>query len=218
MERDRSYLQASEEVLLKENGFLIKTVKTTTTKNCRDINDNNTKLLSKRQNMTTKWRYSEAKKLLRKDIVDGVVTMHSNVHVVYNMRDGIYLDYEFEKFRNNLKNLIVAVQKDQTDAATNTIALNNTLDRKPPPDPANQAAYPPWHSSPARMYLLQDLANGVFQGMKPSQIQQTRQEYQEFPSRVFRDNYYKEVHKPVTKAYWQFQKELSEQKKQRRKE
>jgi hypothetical protein len=165
--------------------------------------------------MPTKWRYSDAKKVLRKDIVDGVVTRDTNVHVVYNMHNGVFLEYEFEKFRTNLRNLIAVVEKDRDAAVVNVIALGNTLAHRPPPDLANQRTYPPWHSSPARAFLL---AAGILVGMKPSQIQQSRQEYQQLPSKVFCDNYYKEVYKPVNKAYWQFQKELSDQKKQRRKE
>jgi hypothetical protein len=168
--------------------------------------------------MPTKWIYSEAKKTLRQDIVDAVVTNETDVHVVYNMHNGIYLEYDFVKFRNNLKNLIAAVDNDKAAASINLIALNNTLARIRPQDVANQPAYPSWQSSLARTFLLEDIASGNLHGMKPSQIQQTRQEYQVLPSKVFRDNFYKELYKPVNKAYWQFQKELSEGKKQKRKE
>jgi hypothetical protein len=162
-----------------------------------------------------KWRNSKQKKQLYKDIVNGVVDESTDVNAVYNMHDGIYLEFELTNFRTNLKNLIKSITKSRNEAVRDFNVLANTLERKNAAA-AVVPAYPAWQSSDARALLVNDLAAGFLDGMKPSEIQQTRTQYMSFPPKIFRDNYYKELHKPKVKAYWEFQKELKQQKKQKK--
>ena len=59
----------------------------------------------------TKWAKSEAKFLLRDDIIGGVVTKDMKPKEVYEMRP-CYKDYKYTNFRTNLRTLRVAVKKD----------------------------------------------------------------------------------------------------------
>jgi hypothetical protein len=159
------------------------------------------------------WKSSEAKKKLREDIVEGVVTLQSDPRMVYNMRNGIYHRFLFENFRNNMRNLAIAVKKSKNEASRDEATLYNTLRQKPATAPPT---YPPWHSSDARRLLLIDLANGTIAGMAPSAIRQTRQEYMIYTLKKFRDNYNKERNKPTIKAYWEFQRAEKERRKARK--
>jgi hypothetical protein len=134
--------------------------------------------------------------------VDGVATRATNAHAIHNMYNGIYLDYDFEKICNALQNLIAVVGccSNLCFCPLQILWLINHHQIWPISLPN------PWHSSTAQTLLLD--------GMKPSQIQQSRQEYQQFPSKVFCYNKNREVYKPDHKAYWRIQKQLSEQKRQ----
>ena len=59
-----------------------------------------------------KWRTSEAKKLLKADILAGKVSEESDPEAVFNSRPE-YKPYPKTNFKTNLKNLIEACKKTQ---------------------------------------------------------------------------------------------------------
>jgi hypothetical protein len=161
------------------------------------------------------WKSSEEKKILKDDIINGLISGDNDIRLIYDMYDGMYHRFPFDNFKVNFKNLVAAVNKQKQNAVQDRAILANTLMQRPlqaPPD------FPPWHSSDARRLLLLDFESGTIANMIPSAIQQVRPEYMVYSKKKFRDNYYKEKYKPVTKAYWDFQKALREEKKDARKQ
>ena len=51
------------------------------------------------------WEHSKAKQVLYKDIVNGVVCKQDKPKDVYQMHNGLYKPYKYERFHTNLRNL-----------------------------------------------------------------------------------------------------------------
>jgi hypothetical protein len=161
-----------------------------------------------------KWVHSEEKERLRKDIIDGVVSEVTNPRIVYDMQDSTYHQFDYNCFKVNMKNLIAAIRKWQNAAVEDGLAFETVVEQWARPN--NVPDYPPWHNSSASLLLLQDIDSGAIEGLKPSEIRQTRPEYLAYPLNVFRDHLYKEKSKPMIKAYWEHQRERTLQRKRRR--
>jgi hypothetical protein len=163
----------------------------------------------------TKWKHSDEKEQLKLDILSGVVSPEMRPSVVYNMHDGIYHKFEYVNFQSNLRNLRSAINSSRIAAHEDEIALRTTFQRwRHEP---GEEQYPAWHKSDAKELLLEDIASGATEGLKPAEVHQLRPEYQDYPLKVFRDHLIKETKNPLVKAYWENQKELTKQKKKRKK-
>lgn len=151
------------------------------------------------------WRNSVQKATLKNDIVEGRVTDEMDALVVYNMHNGTYHEFAFAKFRSNLRNLRLAIEKLRRRSRQDEIVRVNTMAKKP----IIQHATPQlmWYSSEARRLLQIDMTSGATEGKKPAEIHGSRPEYMEFPLKKLRDNMYKERHQPAARAYWLHQKE-----------
>jgi hypothetical protein len=156
------------------------------------------------------WAKSKEKKKLREDILSGVVTDEMNIRLIYQMHDGIYLKYPYDRFRVNCKNLIDSINKNRTAAAEDAIALGNVLAQWPAPTPQ----HPTWHNSVAKALLLQDIATGEIVGLESKIVWSLRPEYLEYPLKTFRDHLNKEKKNPTIKAYWEHQRERKRLKKE----
>jgi len=136
------------------------------------------------------WINSKAKKLLRDDIILGKVTGTMTPEAVFQMRKE-YKDYKFERFKDNLKNLIAAVNKDvarmQKDCEFygHDCARLMQIRSAEPPRPVS------WHQSDARILLKQDMAEGKHERMKPRDLFISRPEYKDvFDLETFRNAIY----------------------------
>lgn len=145
------------------------------------------------------WKKSKAKEMLKKDIMDGVVTDELDPKHVYDMRDE-YKNYEYKNFKVNLQNLSSSI-RNQKQAAVNSAAaydgflhhaqLQKQITVAPCVVPKNRT-YPKWIESEAPLLIVTDIRNGKDKEMKPKDLWLTREEYQLFPLKVFRDHLYKE--------------------------
>lgn len=139
-----------------------------------------------------KWRYSEAKRLLRDGIISGEITADMDAKDVYEMNDE-YKKWPYKNFPANLSSLRTTVtclyERMQSDclAYGHDLALLKKLRANDPP-PAT-----PWHRSEAKYVLTQDVNHGKHKVMKPAELYQTRTEYQEFDLKTFRNHIYQEV-------------------------
>jgi hypothetical protein len=155
-----------------------------------------------------KWRYSDEKEQLKKDILSGIVDNRTNPAAVYQMHDGAYHKFPYDRFKPNLKNLIQAIDKLKNASAEGDVAFASSI-QEWPQEQLLPDAYPPWHNSRAKELLLVDLASGVIDGFQPLQAWQSRPEYMTYPLKTFRDHLYKEKNKPIIKAYWEHRKALT---------
>ena len=141
----------------------------------------------------TEWRYSEARALLEKDLVDGTIPIDSDLmepQVVYGQRPE-FSDFPYKKFRDNLS----AARRRHRDAknrsATDAAALAH--DRGIYPKKAtNHRGEPRWDGSQAQALLKIDVHEGKNRTMAPNALRDSRAEYQEFPLDVFRGHIHQE--------------------------
>jgi hypothetical protein len=149
----------------------------------------------------SKWRKSDEKKKLKEDIENGIVTDQMTARYVYDMREGIYHAYEYDKFQTNLKNLILSIQKAKNLAVEEVEILGNTLEGKL--DDYNSSSKT-WQWSDARKSAKAEIKSGLAAGKTPKEIYLSKPEYQEYTLKQFRDNFNKEKYKldATTSGYW----------------
>ena len=104
------------------------------------------------------WLNSKAKKLLKADIISGMILATTGPKAVYAMR-AEYNKWPYDNFRSNLRSLRLVIishkKRMQDDCAFygHDCALHER--RHPCQDRAV-----PWHKSQAKIFLLEDIASG----------------------------------------------------------
>ena len=137
------------------------------------------------------WKTSEAKALLREDIISKRVPASMGAKEVYAMR-AEYKEFPIKNFPTNLKNLRKAIADNfarmqvDCEAYGHDRAILKTLATA---DPTNH----PWHKSEAKKLLKQDIDEGKHLQMKPSELRGTRKEYEAFGLEVFRKHIHQDV-------------------------
>lgn len=149
------------------------------------------------------WEFSEAKKLLERDIVNGLVGSVATglaPKEVYVMRPE-YADYEYPKFVRWLYSLRVKYEEllnlaaEDGEALAHDLQLGLRINSKP---------YPRWPGSDAERLLNQDIKAGKHLEMKPRELLASRPEYAPwvpFP-KIFRDHIHQELRAQLERPYW----------------
>ena len=145
------------------------------------------------------WRKNEEKAQLREDILSGAIDGWI-AERVYQMHGGIYTKFKYKNFQNNLRRLRLSIWKQQRRAFYDTSFYYNDMLAERPPAPPTREEH--WNTSSAKDLLEVDIDAGLHKTMKPFALWQTRAEYQEFSSDVFRDHIYQAVKARTKKAYW----------------
>lgn len=160
-----------------------------------------------REKKPTPWEHSEEKKLLRQDILDGKVPSTMKPRDAYNMRNGICKKYKQTNFTTSLRNLRESLKKNQEKADSDSAALAHDRQLHPKGnETCDGCGYPRWEGSEAERLLKDDIANGRHEGLKPLQFRLTRQCYQAFPAKVFRNHVEKEINKRRERSRWKNRK------------
>jgi hypothetical protein len=153
-----------------------------------------------------KWGKSQAKKLLREDIISGAVQDAMEAIHVYNSRDE-YKKYDFANFKTNLANLKEAIYAAYERMGTDCEAYGHDVDLlklirfHDPPLPIL------WHKSEAKPLLEKDiddkkhleLDEDTGKKVTPKHLYQSRPAYREYSLKVFRKHIYQEVDKRAKK-------------------
>ena len=156
------------------------------------------------------WRYSDAKKRLTKEILDGTIDGKGaqEVHAMH----AEYFQYKYENFSTNLRNLRALLVKNQASADSDAAALAH--------DEAlgllgkNSKPYPRWQGSEAEQRLKQDIDNDKHTIMKPQQLKATcLQLYGPYPLKVFSDHIQQELRARRERPYWMARKAEKEARK-----
>ena len=150
----------------------------------------------KRKPKAEQWKTSKAKALLIRLLMNKSSPIHNKTpEEVWESSDWFKL-YPKERFVVNMKNLKVAlearekiVENDNTTIALELAAITALGESD------GNFDYPVWYSHEASKFIEADLKEGLDEGLKPSQFQQTRDEYLEFPPDVFRAKLYAEKRK-----------------------
>ena len=143
------------------------------------------------------WGKSRAKRLLKEDIVKGVVTDNMAPKDVYAMRQE-YKQYKYENFCGNLLTLKKAVAKLYHRMGRDCEAYGH--DRAMMMERIMRSPVP-WHRSRASRLLQEDVKAGLHKKFKPQQLYARRIEYSAYPLHIFRKHIYQEQEKESKKAF-----------------
>ena len=143
-----------------------------------------------------KWKKSKGKRLLYKDLMDGIVPLDDdpnfNADTIFFMHEE-YGEYDPDKFAGRLKVMRDAVRVANTRADDDFEALvkykelhNISL--------FSHYGYSEFQGSEAQRLLQQDIADGLHESMGKKDLYASRPEYfNEYPLNVFRDRIYQEI-------------------------
>jgi methionine synthase II (cobalamin-independent) len=145
------------------------------------------------------WQHSDAKKALKKALLDPTSPIHNMSFEEVLNSDPRYKQYpNFAKYYRDLKKSVeeekIQVQAD--DAAARMHLMNF------PRSHLNERGYPHWDTHNAKAFLETDVANKLHEKMKPSQLRKTRSAYKEFPPEVFAQRVHREVAKQKAAKFW----------------
>ncbi len=132
------------------------------------------------------WIKSKAKEILKHDIINGTVNDEMEARDVYEMHEE-YKEYEFRKFQNNFRSLKKVIKKHHNRAQEDHAALNLYLLLHPRRD-VTAGGFPFWDTSEARVSLKRDIDSGIHDRMSTTELWQSRDEYQAFSLKKFRDH------------------------------
>lgn len=140
-----------------------------------------------------KWKKSEAKNMLRVDLINGNVPADMAPMDVYKMRPE-YAEFKYENFRTNLNNLRTAVAENITQMQRDSLYFGHDKaimrhEMRNADEPRSRV----WIETQASVLLKLDINEGLHEHLTPSELYQSREEYQEFPLQVFRNHIYQEV-------------------------
>lgn len=148
-----------------------------------------------------KWSKSEAKLLLRDDIIVGAVTDDMDANIVYKMHEE-YSPYKFANFKTNLANLRESINRNKERMKIDCMAYGQDRElllQLRSANPPDLPPYPLWHKHPSKKLLKKDITDGKHIGVKPQQLWQSRPQYQEFPLKIFRKHIYQEIDERASK-------------------
>ena len=146
------------------------------------------------------WKKSEAKKLLTKDILTGVVDDEMDAAEVWLMRYEYSL-YEYKNFKINLRNLREVIRKARESAARSSQALQHDLSLTPSVFKRTKLY---WPDSDASRWLEEDMKREGFEGLPKKELWLSREAYQEFSYKCFYNHVRQAVRSGKEKAYWSF--------------
>lgn len=164
-------------------------------------------MATRREKNKEKWEESKAKARLRKDIIEGRINDTDTPKDVYNMHPELYHKWCYNNFSANFRRLRKAIARDHERMVQDCMDYGH--------DKAIIDAQPSgkllWHRSAAAFLLKQDIENGKHKEMTPKQLRASRDEYQEFDLRVFRQHIYQE-NDHNEKKNWRLEKKKRRQK------
>ena len=147
----------------------------------------------------TAWQYSDAKKDLKRSLLDPSSPIHNmSVKDIWNS-DSRYKRYPlFPRYYKDLKARVEAekkqVQDDNVKAERHIKNNQHSL--------LNKRGYPHWNKHPAKALLEVDVANKVHERMSRTKLQQSRAAYMAFPPEVFSKCVNREIDKQRAAQFW----------------
>ena len=161
-----------------------------------------------------KWRKSEAKEYLIKELMRGdswidlLIAIDEGNNIAWSQtakliqkEEPLFRQYDPTHFSSNLLRLVESVRKDRGRGEWEQDALNKEK-LKYPINAVLIQGYPRWNISSTKKLLEEDIKAKKNVGVLPRDLRVTRQEYIDFPLRIFRDRLYAEVRKQAGDAFW----------------
>ena len=168
------------------------------------------------------WRSSLSRSILLKDLESGIIPLDISVKQaweVYKVEDVFIREgVVYEQFEARLKDHIVQVSLVKESDRIQEAALKHDLALNPPSE-FDSYGRPFWHLSAAKGLLENDVRSKLHEAMAPAALQKTRDEYDAFPLKTFREHIYQEVRRQkfIHWCEWKREQEKEKNDKKRRK-
>lgn len=147
-----------------------------------------------------KWQYSQAKKDLKKALLDPNHIFHRMTPDAIHQSDEKYKQYPlFREYLAEMKKRVAAEKEQAKDDDLRAEEHNLHFPRSE----INKRGYPHWDLSDAKQWLEVDVANGLHENMMPQELQAKRPHvYGRFPPKVFSKRVHAEVAKQKAAGFW----------------
>lgn len=141
--------------------------------------------------------------MLREGIISGKYPESMDVESIYADQQE-YRQYVWNNFKTNCNNLRASIAAEIGRANEDAANLAADMSLHPPNATVGEdgSIYRRWAGSDAERLLKDDVDHGRHLSLTPSQLRNSRLEYQEWPLKVFRDHITQEVRSRKTQAYW----------------
>ena len=126
--------------------------------------------------------------------------MELDERVMYQMSED-FQQYDITRFVSNVKNLKKSIKAEKNRVAFEEAAMVSDRQKFP------KAGMTYWNyirfdTSEAKEALRKDVKDKKHNTMKPSEFQETREAYKQFPLKVFRKHIYQEEYAQIGRSYW----------------
>jgi hypothetical protein len=142
------------------------------------------------QNRRKEWRDSEAKKLLLRDLQDGVIHDNMPPQAVYHLQPE-YQENEYEQFRDRLNDNRKNMKEKKIRSQVDFKAIQQDSQIHPTAT-HDQHGGPHWEGSEAQKLLQEDVKTGTDRTMTPLELWESKEAYKEHNKDVFRGHIYQE--------------------------
>ena len=147
-----------------------------------------------------KWQCSQAKKDLKKALLNPHSPLHKMSAAEIHMSDEKYKQYPL--FQSYLEELKECIKEEKTCVEVDDLAVKMYV-MNFPRSALNKRGYPHWDDHPAKKLMESDVANGVHKNCKSaSEFRDTRTEYKPFPVKVIAKRVNDEVKRQKAEAFW----------------
>ena len=145
------------------------------------------------------WQHSQAKKDLKKDLLNRNSPIHNMCIDAIKESDERYMQYpNFTKYYKDLKK---RVEEEKRIVRVDEIAAKEHMKHNPTPK-YNARGYQNWRRHPAKALLEVDIANKLHEKMKPKHLRKTRDAYKTISLPIFAKRVQREVDKQRGAKYW----------------
>ena len=151
------------------------------------------------------WQHSDAKKDLKKSLLDPMSPIHKMSIEQIHESDERYQQYSLEKFAEYYKKLQQHVAEEKERVMSDDIAVARFL-KNNPRSALNKRGYPHWDTHIAKKLLEVDVRNKLHEKMSPSILRKTRDAYKEFPANIFVKRVNREVTKQREARFWAYKR------------
>jgi len=147
-----------------------------------------------------KWQYSQAKKDLKKALLNPISPLHKMSADEIHMSDEKYKQYPL--FQTYLEDLKKCIKEEKACVEMDDLAVKMHL-LSFPRSALNKRGYPHWDDHPAKKLIESDVANGLHNNYKSaSEFRDTRPEYKPFPVEIIAKRVNDEVKRQKAEAVW----------------
>jgi hypothetical protein len=148
------------------------------------------------------WKNSHAKKRLQELMIDPSSWIQILTEEQIHESDPLFRQYPLKNFKTNFRNLKQSIAVEQAAIKLDKRAHTSDVE-KFPRNNTTERGYKFWDGHAAQLLLAEDVKQGRTMNQKPSVLQESREEYKEFPLSVFRGHKYQEERKLREQVYWQ---------------